>query len=161
MSKTRILVLKYDKTNWDIISEDGYFIYSYLDDEDRYIKIQRYSEKIKEPAFSYFDFLERCMSGDCYIQEFKSFSTMNNRFCKSLANTLVSDVPIKLGLITHSIPKDKSNEHEMIAKTLINEFLFGNTQKASCPTCAKERVFALMDEKEGEVKMCTECRTVL
>ncbi|MHA1500087.1 MAG: hypothetical protein ACTSXN_04490 [Promethearchaeota archaeon] len=32
MSKTRILVLKYDLTNWDIISKEGYFIYSYLDD---------------------------------------------------------------------------------------------------------------------------------
>ncbi|MHA1104936.1 MAG: hypothetical protein ACTSPN_04350 [Promethearchaeota archaeon] len=94
------------------------------------------------------------MSGDCYVQDLKSFSTMNNRLCKSLANTLVSDVPIKVKLITHSIPKDKSNEHEMIAKTLINEFLFGNTQKVSCPTCAKKQVFALMKEKDGEeVKM--------
>jgi len=131
MSKTRILVLKYDLTNWDIISKEGYFIYSYLDDVHRYIKIQRYSEKIKEPAFSYNDFLERGMSGDCYVQDLKSLSTMNNKICRSLANTLVSDVPTKLKLIPRRIPNGMSNDWENIAKTLINEFLFGNTQKMS------------------------------
>ena len=48
-----------------------------------------------------------------------------------------------------------------IAKAMINNFLFANTQKASCSTCAKEQVFALIKENDEEVRMCTECRSIL
>jgi len=162
MSKTRILVLKYDKTNWDIISEDGYFIYSYLDDEYKYMKIQRYSEKITMPVFSYDELLERVALGNAYIDDYDNFSIMSAEIFEDTARELSSiKTSSELEVVRHIIPMDTPSGWRTIAKAMINDFLFGNTQKASCPACAKEQVFALIQENGEEVKMCTECRTVL
>jgi len=162
MSKTRILVLKYDKTNWDLIDSKGNFAYSYLDDEYKYIKIQRYSEKIAMPVFSYDELLERVALGNAYIDDYDNFSIMSAEVFEDTAKMISThETSSELEVIQHVIPMDTPSGWRTIAKAVINDFLFGNTQKVNCPTCAKEQVFALIKENDEEVRMCTECRSVL
>jgi len=161
MTNVRFLVLKYDETNWDVISGDGHLAYSYLDEEFGHIKIQRYSDAIEKPVFTYEGLLEQLALGDSYIEDLETFSSMNNEIFEELIKELSSFEVGKVEITTHAIPRDTPSGWEAIARALINEFLFGDTQKAPCPKCAKEQVCANVQENGEAVKMCTECKTIL
>ena len=162
MTKTKILVLKYNETDWDIISESGELVYSYLDDEYGYMKIQRYMDKIEKPVFTYDGLLEQLALGNAYIEDLETFSRMNAEIFEEIANDLAKrNSNTEFEITVHSIPEDTPSGWEAIAKALINEFLFGKTQKARCPKCAKKQVFALVQEDGWEEKLCTECKTKL
>ena len=162
MTTINFLVLKYTETDWDIVSENGHLAYSYLDDEYRYIKIQRYRDSIQKPVFTYEGLLEQLALGDSYIDDLETYSFMNAEIFEETAKDLSSSHTSRVFEVTqHVIPKDTPSGWENIAKALINEFLFGKTQRASCTTCAKEQVFANVQENGIEVKMCTECRSIL
>jgi len=162
MTKTRLLVLKYNETDWDIISESGELAYSYLDNECRYMKIQRHGDKIEKPVFTNEGLLEQLALGNTYIEDLETFSAMNAEIFEEIAKDLsIRNSSKEFAITVHSIPTDTPSGWEAIAKALINEFLFGKTQKAMCPKCAKEQVFALVQEDGWEIKLCTECRTKL
>jgi len=162
MTKTKLLVLKYNETDWDIISESGELAYSYLDDEYGYIKIQRHGDKIEKPVFTYMGLLEQLALGNTYIENPDTYSLMNAEIFEEIARDLaIRNSTTEFGVSVHVIPKDTPSGWEAIAKALINEFLFGKTQKATCPKCAKEQVFALVQEDGWEVKRCTECQSKL
>ena len=162
MTKTRLLVLKYNKTDWDILSESGELAYSYLDDVYRYIKIQRHGDKIQKPVFTYEGLLEQLALGNTFIEDLDTFSLMNAEIFEEIAKDLaIRNSSTEFEVIVHTIPKDTPSGWEVIAKGLINEFLFGKTQKAMCSRCAKEQVFALVQEDGWEIRLCTECRTKL
>ena len=162
MTKTKFLVLKYNETDWDIMAENGNFAYSYLDEKEECIKIQRYSEKIAMPVFSYDELLERIALEDSFIDDHDDFSIMSAEIFEITAKKLSSiKTSSELEVVSHVIPLDTPSGWREIAKAMINEFLFADSQKASCSTCAKEQVFALIKENDEEVRMCTECRSIL
>ena len=90
MTNVRFLVLKYDETNWDVISGDGHLAYSYLDEEYGFIKIQRYVDPIEKPVFTYEGLLEQLALGDSYIEDLETFSEMNAEIFEELIKELSS-----------------------------------------------------------------------
>ena len=163
MNKTRFLILKHDENDWDIICENGQFAYSYPDEGLGYIKIQRYTDRIEKPFFTYDGMLEQiAYDGGAYVEDHEEITQMNVELFEQIAKELSSSETATIFEVsTQIIPRDGTSTWEAISRAMINEFLFGNTQKIQCPKCAKEQVYGLVKGKDSEVKMCTECRAIL
>ena len=147
----KILIIKYNKTELDIIFENGDF--GYFHGENRYLEFNQYSMQVDIQHESYDALIDYLSSGKKCISDFKGYSSITDFLILEAIHTIIhASTLIDVYLIQGEI------QSETVISS-INEFIFSK----KIPLIAKktilcsDNIFSILKEVKGTKELKPYC----